>query len=183
MSGSGRFTDFGGQLKKIRLNANKTIDDVSGAVELSVDRLRQIEMGEVRPEEDLVCLLASYFKLSLPKTQHLLSLAGYKVRMTDGAKGLESIVKNFPGNKLRDPQQILVAISEMVDERAIYINETKVNVSSSGVVVEFLQSATINRDNRPKTISKIGMSVEHAYQLCDILQRALSKLDPPTERD
>ena len=179
MSESSKFQDFGGQLKRIRLDAKKTIDDVSGAVELSVDKLVQIEMGTVRPKEELIFLLASYFNLSFSKTQQLLRLAGYKKKIVGDSQGFESLFKNLPINKLHDPQQILVAISELSDDRAIYINETKVNVSSSGVVVEFLQSATINRDNRAKTISKVGMSVEHAHQLCDILQRALSKLDPP----
>ena len=179
MSEIRKFYDFGGQLKKIRLDAKKTIDDVSGAVELSVDKLRQIELGAIRPKEELIFLLASYFNLSFPKTQQLLRLAGYNKKVVGDSRGFESLFKNLPVNKLHDPQQILVAISELSDDRTIYINETKVNVSSSGVVIEFLQSATINRDNRAKTIAKVGMSVEHAHQLCEILQRALSKLDPP----
>ena len=77
MNENSKYYNFGGQLKKIRLDANKTIDDVSGAVELSVDRLRQIELGEIRPQEELIFLLASYFNLSFPKTQNLLRLAGY----------------------------------------------------------------------------------------------------------
>ena len=183
MSDNKKFHDFGGQLKKIRLDANKSIDDVSGAIELSVDRLRQIEGGEVRPEEEVVFLLAGYFKLSPATTQQLLRLAGYSKKLIGRTGRPDSLSGNVSSRRLSDSQQIVVAISELGSDRAIYINETSVNVSRSGVVIEFLQSAAINRDNQAKTIAKIGMSVEHAYQLRDILQHALSNLKRQREAD
>ena len=183
MNENRKYHNFGGQLKKIRLDANKTINDVSGAVELPVDRLRQIELGEVRPQEELIFLLASYFNLSFPKTQHLLHLAGYNKKLVNDSKGFESLFSNLSARKSQDSQHILVAFSELSDERAMYINETSVNVSSSGVVIEFLQSATINRDKRAKTIAKVGMSIEHAHQLRNILRDALSNMKPPREQN
>lgn len=176
MNMSRKFEDFGVQLRKIRLDANKTIDDVSGAVELPTDKLERIELGEVRPKQELIYLLASYFNLSFPKVQYLLRLAGYKKNPGDTKNEFRSLFSNLPALKNQDSQQVFVAISDLSEEKTIYTNETSVNVSKSGVVIEFLQSAAINRDNQPKTISKIGMSVEHAYQLRDILQHALANL-------
>ena len=177
MSENRKFQDFGGQLRKIRLDANKTIDDVSGAVELPVEDLKRIEMGEMRPEEGLIRLLSGYFNLPFSKFQQLLRLAGYKKKGAVGAKNdFRSFFGDMPGGKAQDSQQLFLAISEISDDRAVYTNETSVNVSKSGVVIEFLQSAAINRDNQPKTIAKIGMSIEHAHQLRDILQHALSNL-------
>ena len=177
MSSSNKFQDFGGQLKKIRLDANKTIDDVSGAVELSTRKLKQIELGEVRPKEELIFLLASYFNLSFPKTQQLLNLAGYNKKIIDSTKEeFQTFFGNLSGRKTQDTQQVFLAITDLSDEKTFYTNETSVNVSNSGVVIEFLQSAAINRNNRPKTVAKVGMSVEHAYQLRDILQHALANL-------
>ncbi|MYB40017.1 helix-turn-helix transcriptional regulator [Candidatus Saccharibacteria bacterium] len=177
MSESKKFEDFGVQLRKIRLDANKTIDDVSGAVELPTAKLELIEMGRVRPKEELIYLLANYFNLSFSKVQHLLRLAGYKKRKAGNAKSeFQSLFSNLPGSKNYDSQQLFVAISDLSEEKTVYTNETSVNVSKSGVVIEFLQSAAINRDNQPRTIAKVGMSIEHAYQLRDILQHALSNL-------
>ena len=177
MSESRKFQDLGGQLKKLRLDANKTIEDVSGAVELSADRLKQIEIGSIRPKEELIFLLASYFNLSFPKTQHLLWLAGYNKKVIQNAKiDFRSLFNNASSKKVHDSRQILLAIPNLQDDRTIYTNETSVNVSNSGVVIEFLQSATINQNNEAKTIAKVGMSVEHAYQLRDILQHALANL-------
>ncbi len=177
MSESRKFQDFGGQLKKIRLDANKSLDDVSGAVELSNDKLEQIELGVVRPKEELIFLLASYFNLSFPRTQHLLRLAGYGKRVAENTKtDFKSLFSNLPTSKIQDSQQFFLAIADFNDDRAIYTNETSVNVSNSGVVIEFLQSTAINRDNQSKTIAKIGMSIEHAHQLRDILQHALDNL-------
>lgn len=176
MSEPRKFQDFGNQLKRIRLEANKTINDVSGAVELSSEKLQQIELGEVRPREELVFLLSSYFNLSFPKTQHLLRLAGYGKKVENTQTEFKSLFGSLPANKAHDSQQFFLAISDLYDERTLYTNETSVNVSSSGVVIEFLQSAATNRDNQPKTIAKVGMSIEHAYQLRDILQHALDNL-------
>ena len=183
MSVNKKYHDFGGQLKKIRLDANKSIDDVSGAVELSVDQLKRIELGEVRPEEEMVFLLAGYFRLSFARTQQLLRLAGYSKKLAGRAKELNAFLGGTFSRRSSEPQQIVVAISEFGSDRAVYINETSVNVSHSGVVIEFLQSAAISRDNQAKTIAKIGMSVEHAYQLRDILQHALANLKRQREPD
>lgn len=182
-----KFQDFGAQLKKIRLNASKTISDVSGAIELPEDKLKQIEKGESRPAEELIFLLANYFDLSFTKTQHLLRLAGYSKKITNSVEAeFKSLFNNLPANKSDEPQ-ILLAITDLKDDRAVYTNETRVNVSSSGVVIEFLQCASVNRNNRPKTVSKIGMSVEHAYRLRDILNHALADLrsqkDNPVDSD
>ena len=180
MSDNKKFQDFGGQLKKIRLGANKSIDDVSGAVELPVNQLKQIELGEVRPKAELIFLLANYFVLSFEKTQQLLRLAGYTRKGKGGKnKGLHSVLGGLPSQRSEDSQRVLLIVPELNDERTTYINETSVNVSNSGVVIEFLQSATISRDNQAKTIAKVGMSVEHASQLRSILQKALANLKKP----
>ena len=180
MSDNKKFQDFGGQLKKIRLGANKSIDDVSGAVELPVDKLKRIELGEVRPKAELIFLLANYFVLSFEKTQQLLRLAGYARKGKGGKnKGLHSVLGGLPSERSEDSQRVLLIVPELNDERTTYINETSVNVSNSGVVIEFLQSATISRDNQAKVIAKVGMSVEHASQLRSILQKALANLKKP----
>ena len=180
MSDNKKFQDFGGQLKKIRLGANKSINDVSGAVELPVNQLKQIELGEVRPKAELIFLLANYFVLSFEKTQQLLRLAGYTRKgKGDKNKGLHSVLGGLPSQRSEDSQRVLLIVPELNDERTTYINETSVNVSNSGVVIEFLQSATISRDNQAKIIAKVGMSVEHASQLRSILQKALANLKKP----
>ena len=128
-----RFQSFGVQLKKIRLEANKTLDDVSGAVELSSDKLRQIELGSVRPKQGLIFLLAGYFNLSFPKTQQLLQLAGYDGNSAgDSQAKSRALFGNIPTRKIKDIQHFFFAISDLGEEKTVYTNETSVNVSNSG---------------------------------------------------
>ena len=188
MENKQQFVAFGNKLKAIRLKSKKTINDVSGAVELPVDQLKRIEKGSMQPAEELVCLLASYFKLSRSETKTWLRLAGYDANAKSDpiADQLRNIIRHMTGGR-GEVQQLWLAVPEASPEdRVLYTDETSVNVSRSGVVVEFLASNSAQRQQKAKSVAKVGMSVEHARQLCGILQRALTNLkadDSPVDRN
>ena len=176
-----KYQDFGGHLKKIRLQAKKSIADVSGAVELSSEQLKQIESGFLRPHKTLIPLLASYFKLNKSETQHLLTLAGYRKQSSanNPKSELQAIFEGLIGNKMPFAQQVLLAFSEntSTEERILYTNETSINIAPNGVVIEFFQNAAVNRDRQSKSVARVGMSLEHALRLKTTLQQALEDFE------
>ena len=174
-----KYQNLGIQLKKLRLEANKTINDVSGAIELPASHLKKIETGEMRPHIELIHLLSSYFDLSKQQTKQLLNLAGYNRQQSNSAELKESfqnILENIIGHKISDSSQIMFAVSEDVKEErvALYVDETHINVSHNGMMIEFRQS---NSKDDAKVIAKVGMSLEHAYKLKDTLRKALKNLE------
>ena len=177
-----QFENLGGQLKKIRLDANKTLTDVSGALELSERQLSAIERGEERPHEELILLLASYFKLSKMQTQKLLYLAGYnkgsqKAKARSKKDNFAAFLEDFLGKHMLDSQHFMIAFSEKIQEKAIYTNETSVNVSQNGVIIKFAQSTFVDKAAISVPVAKVGMSLEHAHQLNKILTKALKKVE------
>ena len=57
------FRTLGSHLKDLRESRRKSLDEVSGAIEIDTDTLERIEIGEERPSEDLLMLLINYFDL------------------------------------------------------------------------------------------------------------------------
>ena len=167
------------------MDANKTLTDVSGALELSVAQLSAIEKGEKRPHEELVLLLASYFKLPKTQTQQLLYLAGYQSKNRAKTKAKKADFKAFLeevlGKHIADSRHFLIAFSEQVQEKAIYTNETAVNVSQNGVIIKFSQSTFVDKGSISMPVAKVGMSLEHAQQLNKILTKALRKVGRPDQ--
>lgn len=182
MNSNGKYQSFGKYLKKIRLEAKKTIDDVSGAVELPVAQLQKIEAGEVRPHQDLVYLLASYFKLGQYKMTTMLNLAGYKEHKSsneDIKDNFQAILEKIIGHKLGDGPQIMVAFSNegsSNDQLAVFTNGMRFSVNNQGMIIEFLQQKNSRHKKAYKVVSRVGMSIDHAHKLKDTLQQALDKL-------
>ena len=179
-----KYRDFGDHLKKIRQDAEKSIIDVSGAVELTTRQLEDIETGTVRPKKNLVLILASYFNLSNFKTRRLLDLAGYKKEPASTRKKV-TVPKFYASLAGVDSQQFLLAIADnFQDNRILYTNGINVNVSKTGVVFEFLQNAIVNgRFNREKIISRVGMCIDDARQLQSTLRIALENLQAQLDKE
>ena len=180
MSDVRKFQHFGVELKKIRQGAKKSLDDVSEAVELPTTELQRIEHGAVRPKQALILLLAAYFNLSRPKTTQLLNLAGYKSPEKSSASSLpwQKALQQLAGQHGSGIQQILLAFSETASEdKVLYTDATSVNVSPSGVVIEFAQRSSTEKQEKPRIAARVGMSVNHAYRFKEILQQALTELE------
>lgn len=184
MSEEKNYQRFGGQLKKIRLEAKKTLTDVSGAVELPEDKLSKIEKGTLRPREDLIFLLANYFKLSKPQTQQLRHLAGYREKRrktpsqaNQSPADLKMHLEDFIGRHLADSAGLLLTFTEPMQDKALYTNKTDVNISHNGVIIQFSQSTFMEKGHISMPVAKVGMSLEHAQQFSKILIQALKKIE------
>jgi len=61
--GKNPFKPLGEELNRIRTRVQESLTEVSGAVEISDERLTSYEKGEARPSEDILQLLITHFNL------------------------------------------------------------------------------------------------------------------------
>jgi transcriptional regulator with XRE-family HTH domain len=149
---------LGIRLKQLREKQRRSLAEVSGAVEIDVNQLNDIEQGSSRPSEDILILLANYFGLKDDETTALWEMAGY------------SGVHNHSDGKPEDiSQQVLVM---PLDVRIVYADLFHVALNDYGVMMNFMQSAGPN--NQPLAVARLGMSREHAQKVLEVLERVLN---------
>lgn len=147
---------FGSYLKKLRINRRESLADVSGAVEIDVMVLDHIESGNIKPTEDILMLLISHYCLKEDEALRLWKLGGYE----DGQKLLsEYAVSSSPQN------------NHIPDNSILYTDSTQVIANQYGVIIEFLQGMGL--DGKPKSVSRLGMSREHAKTIIEVLKKSL----------
>lgn len=163
------FEPLGDQLKKMRNKRRESLIEVSGAVEIEADQLSSYEQGAIRPSEDILLLLISYFGVKEDQATRLWELAGYS------SEGIPF------SNSINDDQGGVVSqvMVMPMDARIVYTDMVHVMVNNYGVVINFMQGSGPN--NQPLAVSRIGMSKEHAYSLLEVLQKTLEQSEKPKE--
>lgn len=159
------YKGIGLRLRKLREAAHESIGEVSGAVEIDSETLAKIEAGEQRPEEDVLMLLLSHFKVSDQESVKFWELAGYG--------------QDEPKQSVQEQlQQIMMVLP--FDNRVAFSDTAHVFGNANGVVVTFGLSAG---NVQPQTVSRIGMSVEQATKLSKLLTRIVHNAkNPPTPK-
>jgi transcriptional regulator with XRE-family HTH domain len=166
MSSKQPFAPFGAALKHLRESREKTEADLSGAVEIDVPKLKAYESGEVRPPEDILLLIIQHFDLKDDAAHELWRLAGYG----DMPGDIESIIENVLNQDVSSAKVVMVSPH---DARIVYTDMIQISVNNFGVVVNFLQGAGPN--NQPLAVSRVGMSVEHARSVMELLRKTLDQ--------
>lgn len=157
---------LGKYLKSMRQKLQESLGETSGAVEIDVEQLDRFERGAELPSEDILMLLISHFGLQEDEAVELWELAGY-----DSDTGFTAVrpsreeVPEHPG-KAGIPVMLLA-----LDNRVLYSNGVDLTADTSGIVLNFLQTADTQSQKLP--VSRIGMSFEQAEQLVQIIQRAM----------
>jgi transcriptional regulator with XRE-family HTH domain len=154
------FQKLGDELKGIRQKHHESLAEVSGAVEIDIDFLERIEIGQECPSEDLLMLLISHFGMDEEDSLSLWQLAGYYYAQT-----------NIDRNPLLSDQSRSVVIMMSLDSRILYSDDAEVSVDKKGVVVNFLQQGVLTNQRIP--IARIGMSHEQAKNLLQSLHQSL----------
>ncbi len=155
------YKNLGARLKGARQKLHESLADVSGAVEIEPTVLSEFEQGTNRPSEDILLLLISHFAIKEDEATKLWEMAGYEQTDT----GTISMSADAIGD-------IKNAVMVMpLDTRISYTDMAHVVVNDHGVVLNFMQTAGPN--NQPLTISRLGMSREHAQSVVDLLQKTL----------
>lgn len=147
---------FGDYLKGIRTKRKESLADVSGAVEIDVAVLDRIESGAVQPSEDVLLLLISHFNLKEDEAVRLWQLAGYE-QARIGAISTSTV------------EETLNVLS--IDNPILFTDGIQVSANKFGVIINFLQG--LGADGKPVTVSRLGMSREHAQTIIEVLNKTL----------
>ena len=156
------FKPLGKQLKELRTQANESLAEASGAVEIDVRVLASYELGQSRPSEDVLLLLLSHFGVKDEQAVRLWEIAGYAM-----AKIPAIHIMNDTANQAGVTQ---VLFTDIVD----------VMVNNYGVVMNFMQNT--GPTGQPQTVAKVGMSREHARSVLQILQATLFQTEHNQKR-
>jgi transcriptional regulator with XRE-family HTH domain len=154
-----RYEALGSELKSLRERQKKTLAEVSGAVEIESESLVRIEQGLERPSEDILMLLINHFDITEKQALQLWELAGYDQPPVEHQYGTQDLKSN---------KQMLMLLA--IDARTMYSDNIEVTAGPSGVVMNFTQAAG---QASPMPVAKVGMSVEQAKIVLQVLEQAL----------
>lgn len=157
------YKPLGTRLRQLRQTRQESLAEVSGAVEIDIEALSQIEQGKFRPSEDILLLLISHFGAKEDEATKLWELAGYDQNKVPAA--------NMINDASGEPKPMVMVMP--VDARIVYTDMLHVMVNNYGVVMNFMQGAGPN--NQPLAVARIGMSREHAQSVLAVLQQTLAQ--------
>src|SRR3989344_2784617 len=156
---------LGKKLKELRSQANESLAEASGAVEIDVRQLASFELGQSRPTEDVLLLLLSHFGVKDNEAVKLWEIAGYSMAKIP----VIHMVSDISNNQSAD-----------TDSHVLFTDIVDVVVINYGVVMNFMQNA--GPGSQPSTVAKVGMSREHAKSVLQILQVTLSQTEQNQRR-
>jgi transcriptional regulator with XRE-family HTH domain len=149
---------IGLRLKKLREDAKESLAEVSEAIEISAETLRQIEQGTKCPDEDVLILLMGHFKVSGQESVKFWELAGY--------------YKDEPKEPLINEDQIKQIMMVIpIDNKFAFTDSATIKSSSQSVLVDF----ELNIGNlKPQTVSRLGMSLDFAKKFVEDLKSQIA---------
>jgi hypothetical protein len=145
------YQPLGNHLRYLREQTEESVAEVSGAVEIDIDKLERIEGGLERPSEDILMLLINHFDMHDSEALRLWELAGY-----------HDARDKLSGDVLAKGAVVLLA----VDMRTMYTDGVQAAANKSGVTVTFTHGS-----NQP--VAKVGMSLGQAEAVIQEMQTAL----------
>ncbi len=159
------YKPLGRKLKELRNQANESLAEASGAVEIDVRQLASFELGQTRPTEDLLLLLLSHFGVKDDEAITLWEIAGYNMAKIPAV------------HMISDPSNNQTATA---DGHVLFTDIVDVIVNNYGVVMNFMQNT--GPASQPSTVAKVGMSREHAKSVLQILQATLLQTERNPKR-
>lgn len=153
-----KYKALGRRLKELRSRAKESLAEASGAVEIDVRELANIELGQKLPSEDVLLLLISHFGAQDDEAVRLWEMAGY-------------------GSARPSSSDQTAASPAMVptDNRILFTDIVDVTVSNYGVVMNFMQNGV--GGSAPVHVARVGMSREHAKSVMEILRATLTQIE------
>lgn len=153
------YKSLGKSIRSLREKLRETVAEVSGAVEIEIDTLNNIELGAEKPSEDILLLLISHFGVKEEEATKLWELAQYE----------QHAHKEAEANKAG----VVVMPAEM---RIAYTDIVYTVANQYGLVINFMQEN--GPAGQPLIVSRVGMSKDHARSMIQILQEALEVATP-----
>lgn len=159
MSERAPFITLGRHLKYVREQLDRSVDEVSGAVEIDAEALERIEAGRERPAEDILLLLISHYGVEEQQAVQLWELAEYDAAAPDAIR---------PDADIASGQKVVMLLA--LDTRTMYSDGVKIDINKSGVTMTFTQASGQSQDS---PVARVGMSAEQAEEVMRTLQRAM----------
>jgi hypothetical protein len=159
------YKDVGNRIKMWREKWGQTLRDVSNSLEIDLKTLKSIESGQVLPDDDQLDMFMSHFLMSDDQANELLDL----VETATGRKNNQNPAMNPFGG---DPVGQIMMMVLSSDTKIAYTDGMNASVDDKGVVLEFTQRSP---DSKNFTVSRLGMSHEHAEQVAIVINETISK--------
>jgi transcriptional regulator with XRE-family HTH domain len=156
------YKNLGDELVRVRKRMRESLAEVSGAVEITDDKLLGYERGETRPSEDILELLITHFNLRDEESDKLWELAGYN------DKNKLPLVQLNP-DEVFVPQPAVMLLP--LDARIVYSDSFQVTINQYGAIMSFMQNGG---NGQPIAIARVGMSLEHAKRVSETLQQTIA---------
>lgn len=180
------YANLGKHLKNVREQSKRSIAEVSGAIEIDEKSLLRIEVGQERPEEEVMLLLISYFGVQDQEALHLWELARYDSDLSDHLQFSENDLETAPHANLQTKSVIMMLAMDM---RTLYSDGLTIQANKAGLTLNFTQTNSQSKKGQPgeTLVSSIGLSYTQAEQVLKQLETALlrakyvgdTKLLPP----
>lgn len=154
------YKPLGRKLKELRGQANESLAEASGAVEIDVRELARYELGQERPNEDILLLLLSHFGVKDEDAVKLWEMAGYSMAKIPA---IHMVSDTTGGQTIHTDNHVL--FTDIVD----------IVVNNYGVVMNFMQNTGPGK--QPSTVAKVGMSRDHAKSVLQILNVTLDQTE------
>lgn len=158
------FRPLGRHLKELRVKANESLAEASGAVEIDVRELAGFELGKDRPSEDVLLLLISHFGAKDEEAVRIWETAGYATEKTAAGS-----MDNTP---------VLPSVGTL-ENRVLFTDVVDIVVNNYGVVMNFMQAGPVSSTN---SVARVGMSREHAKSILNILQNTLNQTETNSQK-
>ena len=154
---------LGQKIRSKRLDLKQSLSEVSGSIEIDENELIKIETGLQKPSQEVLELIIEHFKITEMEANTLFDLAGY---------GSENI---FPSNLMEFLQSLgtkCIVMLSPIEQKVVLSDSLDIHIDKDNIVFNFKQ---ILGNNQPTSVSKVAMNVNQAYQVMDLLTKALIK--------
>jgi transcriptional regulator with XRE-family HTH domain len=178
------FADLGKHLKNVREQSKRSLAEVSGALEIDEHALHEIEIGQERPDEEVMLLLISYFNVQDQEALHLWELADYDSDLSD------HLQFSGPGDEPETNTQAKPIIMMLaLDVRTLYSDGIEISQNKAGLTMNFTQANSQGSGHSAAvSVARVGLSYNQAEEVLRSLERALlqakyvpnTKLLPPS---
>ncbi len=175
------YVGLGNQLRKMREQRKRSVEEVSGALEINETELKKIEEGLIRPNEDIMMLFISYYNMPDQEASYLWKLAKYE----------SSIEDHLDFDPIIDDQDFMSSAKPVImiipaEPKALFTDSVDITWNHSGLTMDFSQATPKGK----LSVAKVGMSLEQAQELKKILETAIlysknsskRKLIPPRNK-
>jgi len=171
--------EFGEKMRIYRQRKGESISQVGIAINIDRTHISKLENGHERPSRQILLRLIRHYSLSNMEASELWNLAGFPT-------GLVALENQKEVNiNMDESQKVNVSTTNQVEVKVpdnsvvLYTDTVFVTRSAFGLVLDFAQG--VGPTNERRVVSRIGMSIEHAKSLVELIQANINQTQKPVD--